>query len=371
MTFKDLNLQDAFLEEISNQKFSQPTIIQQNAIPFILEGKDVLGCAQTGSGKTAAYVLPILQNILINYKKETGIQALIVVPTRELALQVSETVNTYSKKIKIQHLTLIGGESINKQINLINNKLSVLIATPGRLLDLIQQKFIDLQNIKTLVLDEADQMLDMGFIKDIKRIIGFLPKKRQTLLFSATMPNEIKEFALKIQYKPVEISVEDTKTTKPIINQEVFLVDKEVKKEVLLKLLKDNQDLSTIVFVRTKYNADKMVKILKRNNIAAVALHGDKSQNARVNALANFKNKTVKVLIATDIAARGIDIYELPLVINFDIPAVAETYVHRIGRTGRAGKTGKAISLCGNEELKSLKNIEKLIGKTFNKKQYQ
>lgn len=362
MTFKDLQLVSPLLKAIEEAKYLNPTPIQAQAIPFILNKKDIIGCAQTGTGKTASYVLPILQHLHNQEKRSNQIQALIIAPTRELALQISDNITLYAKYLALKHVTLLGGESVNKQINRLKVKPQILVATPGRLLDFLQQKVVDLKEVKHLVLDEADQMLDMGFIKDIQRILKYVPKVKQTLLFSATMPDEIKKFAFTIQNSPEEVMIHKVSSTATTVEQKVYMATKDEKRPLLENIFSTTPDYKCIVFVRTKYGADKLVKQLSKTGFQAVAIHGNKSQNARVNALQAFKNETVKILIATDIAARGLDIDQLPLVINYDLPQVAETYVHRIGRTGRAGKSGKAISFCSPEEKKDLVSIQKLIG---------
>lgn len=362
MTFKDLQLVSPLLKAIEEAKYLNPTPIQAQAIPFILNKKDIIGCAQTGTGKTASYVLPILQHLHNQEKRSNQIQALIIAPTRELALQISDNITLYAKYLSLKHVTLLGGESVNKQINRLKVKPQILVATPGRLLDFLQQKVVDLKEVKHLVLDEADQMLDMGFIKDIQRILKYVPKVKQTLLFSATMPDEIKKFAFTIQNSPEEVMIHKVSSTATTVEQKVYMATKDEKRPLLENIFSTTPDYKCIVFVRTKYGADKLVKQLSKTGFQAVAIHGNKSQNARVNALQAFKNETVKILIATDIAARGLDIDQLPLVINYDLPQVAETYVHRIGRTGRAGKSGKAISFCSPEEKKDLVSIQKLIG---------
>lgn len=362
MTFKDLKLAPLLLNALEEANYSIPTPIQENAIPVILSQNDLIGCAQTGTGKTASYVLPILQLLLNANSSSTDVQALIIAPTRELVLQISDNIKLYSKYLAIKHVTLIGGESVTKQINRIKAKPQIIVATPGRLLDLVQQKEITLRSVKHLVLDEADQMLDMGFLKDIQRILKVIPENKQTLLFSATMPESIKKFALSIQKNPKEVIISKVSSTAHTVKQSVFMTDMAVKKDLLQQVFVNTNNKKCIVFVKTKYGADKLVKFLGKSGFKAVAIHGNKSQNARVKALSDFKDNTIKILIATDIAARGIDIEQLPLVINYDIPHVAETYVHRIGRTGRAGMSGEAISFCSEEELKDLKSIQKLIG---------
>ncbi|MBA5793219.1 DEAD/DEAH box helicase [Flavobacterium sp. xlx-214] len=362
MTFKDLQLIDPLLKAIEKANYKVPTSIQQQTIPLILKGNDVMGCAQTGTGKTAAFILPILQNLSIRKKQSKKPRALVLTPTRELALQISDNLKTYSIFLNSSYATIFGGVSAVPQIDKLKKGCEILVATPGRLIDLTNQKIIDLREIEILVLDEADQMLDMGFVNDIKKILKNIPTKRQTLFFSATMPTEIKKFANSILYNPKEVIANKVSSTVEIIEQKVCFVEKPKKPQALLHILQNIEQDKFIVFTRTKYGADKLVKFLKKNGIDSVAIHGNKSQNARQNALENFKNDKIKILIATDIAARGIDISELPCVINYELPNVAETYVHRIGRTGRAGKEGIAISFCSTEEQTDLKNIQKLIG---------
>ncbi len=366
MQFKELNIIDKILKALEDEGYETPTLIQEKAIPVILEGKDILGCAQTGTGKTAAFAIPTLQ-ILNEVKKvntaKGHIRALVITPTRELALQIYESFCTYGKYVDIKSLAIFGGVSQKPQENLLASGVDVLIATPGRLNDLMNQGIITLQDIKILVLDEADRMLDMGFITEVKRIIAKTPEKKQTLFFSATMPPEIARLASTILTKPEHIEVTPVSTTVNTINQSLYYVDKENKKRLILHILKDKSIKSVLVFTRTKYGADKLVKMLNNAKVNAKAIHGDKSQTARQDALSEFKDGQVRVLVATDIAARGIDIDGLTHVINFDLPDVAETYVHRIGRTGRAGSDGIAITFCDFDEKEMLTDIQRLIGK--------
>ena len=365
MTFKELKLHPSLLKAIDEAKYVSPTPIQQQAIPLILNGNDVLGCAQTGTGKTASYVLPILQQLFVNKATTKAPQCLIMAPTRELVLQISETITSYTKYLPIKHVNLFGGQSVHNQRSKMQTMPQIIVATPGRLLDFLQSKFLDARQIKHFVLDEADQMLDMGFVKDIKKVIQFLPKEKQTLLLSATMPKEIEEFAQTILRKPQKVTVEKVSSTVKTVEQLMIYTDKQSKTPLLEKIIKEKNDDRCIVFVRTKYGADKLVKQLAKLDVHAQAIHGNKSQNSRINTLESFKKRQLKILIATDIAARGIDIEQLPLVINYELPQVPETYVHRIGRTGRAGHTGLAISFCSEEETKELNQIQKLIGITI------
>jgi ATP-dependent RNA helicase RhlE len=364
MAFKKLDLIDPILKALSNEGYTTPTPIQAQSIPLILEQRDLLGCAQTGTGKTAAFAIPILQLLYQNKGEERGphkIKVLILTPTRELAIQIDESFAAYGKHTGLSHTVIFGGVSQLHQTNILRRGVDILVATPGRLLDLISQGFIDLKFLKIFVLDEADRMLDMGFIHDVKRIITKLPAKRQTLFFSATMPPEIQKLANVLLTNPAKVEVTPASSTVDAIEQSLFFVSKPDKPNLLLHLLKDEKLVTALVFTRTKHGADKVVKFLHRNNITAAAIHGNKSQNARQHALSSFKTGNLRVLVATDIAARGIDIDDLSHVINFELPNVPETYVHRIGRTGRAGNTGIAISFCDAEERGELKDIQKLI----------
>lgn len=366
MQFKDLNIMPEIIKALEQESYEVPTPIQEEAIPVILSGRDLLGCAQTGTGKTAAFAIPTLQLLSeekVPHWEKQNIRALIVTPTRELALQIYESFNTYGKFTDLKCCAVFGGVSQKPQEENLKKGVDILVATPGRLLALIDQKIINIEHIKIFILDEADRMLDMGFINDVKRIIAKTPLKKQTLLFSATMPPDIAKLAGKILKTPEKIEITPVSSTVDSIQQYVYFVDKNNKKDLLLHILKDKNIASTLVFIRTKHGADRIIKQLSRDNVVAQAIHGDKSQGARQKALNNFKNKTLRILIATDIAARGIDIDELTHVINFDLPDIPETYVHRIGRTGRAGLSGTAISFCDFDEKKQLVDIEGLIGK--------
>jgi ATP-dependent RNA helicase RhlE len=365
MEFNQLGLIDPILLALAEQGYTTPTPIQQQAIPIVLQQKDLLGCAQTGTGKTAAFAIPILQLLYTEKTHSTGIKVLILTPTRELAIQINESFEAYGKYTKISHAVIFGGVSQVPQVSILKRGVDVLIATPGRLLDLINQGYISLRHLQIFVLDEADRMLDMGFIHDVKRVITKIPAKRQTLFFSATMPPEIQKLADVLLNKPSKVEVTPVSSTVDAIEQSLYYVGKADKNKLLLHLLKDETVKTALVFTRTKHGADKVVKVLDAHSIKAAAIHGNKSQNARQNALSNFKNGTIRVLVATDIAARGIDIDELSHVINFELPEVPETYVHRIGRTGRAGNTGIAISFCDIDEKLELRDIQKLIGKAI------
>lgn len=361
MKFTEFNLLEPIVSAVTDAGYLTPTEIQQKAIPSILKGLDVLGCAQTGTGKTAAFAIPIIQK-LANKPNKKGIQALILTPTRELAIQIEDNFNLYAKYLPLKCTAIFGGVSQVKQVATIKNGVDVLIATPGRLIDLMNQKIVHIDKIEVLVLDEADRMLDMGFINDVKKILLRVPRKRQTLLFSATMPPTIKKFADSILHHPIEVTVTPVSSTAQTVDQSVYFVEKKEKTSLLINILKTQSIDRSLVFTRTKHGADRLVKQLAQKGIRALAIHGNKSQNARQKALEDFKNSKIKILIATDIASRGIDIDELPNVINYELPNVAETYVHRIGRTGRAGREGIAVSFCSTEEKKDLKVIEKLIG---------
>lgn len=363
MLFENLNLSPSILKALKTTGYVKPTPIQEAAIPVILDKKDLLGCAQTGTGKTAAFALPILQ-LLDGESPRSGaareIKSLILTPTRELAIQIGENFAAYQKYTRVKHTVIFGGVSAQPQIHALNAKPDVLIATPGRLLDLLSQKALSLKSIEIFVLDEADRMLDMGFINDVKKIVALLPRKKQTLFFSATMPEEISGLAYSILNNPVEVKVTPVASTAARIKQAVYSVDKKDKPALLIHLLQNEEIKSALVFTRTKYGADKLVKLLNRSAISANAIHGNKSQNARQAALKNFKNGSVRILVATDIAARGIDVEELSHVINFELPNQPETYVHRVGRTGRAGHEGIALSFCDSEEQEYLRDINKL-----------
>jgi len=366
MSFQDLNLIEPILRALKTEGYTTPTPIQEQAIPIILQQRDLLGCAQTGTGKTAAFAIPILQLLFKDkqqHKEQKSIKVLILTPTRELAIQIDESLAAYGRHTGLKHIAIFGGVSQNPQTDALKRGIDILVATPGRLIDLINQGFIHLNHLKILVLDEADRILDMGFVHDVKRIIAKVPAQRQTLFFSATMPSEIQHLADAILTKPQRVEVTPVSSTADTINQWVYFVEKEDKKALLHHLLKDKDIASVLVFTRTKHGADKVVKDLNRTGITAEAIHGNKSQNARQRALNNFKSRSTRVLVATDIAARGIDIDELTHVINYEIPNIPETYVHRIGRTGRAGAKGSALSFCDKEEKEYLKDIHKLIGK--------
>ena len=366
MSFEKLNLIEPILRALKTEGYTTPTPIQEQSIPIILQQKDLLGCAQTGTGKTAAFAIPILQllyNDRLQHKEQKTIKALILTPTRELAIQIGESFTAYGKHTGLKQIVVFGGVSQNPQADAIRRGVDILVATPGRLLDLMQQRIVHLDHIKMLVLDEADRMLDMGFVNDVKKIIAKVPSKRQTLFFSATMPKEIQTLADTILTRPEKVEVTPVSSTADTIQQQLFYVEKNDKRALLNHILKDKEIKTALVFTRTKHGADKVVKDLVKVGITAEAIHGNKSQNARQRALTNFKNRTTRVLIATDIAARGIDIDELTHVINYELPNVPETYVHRIGRTGRAGASGIALSFCDAEELPFLKDIHKLIAK--------
>lgn len=370
------------MKALIKKGYSTPTPIQENAIPAVLQGHDILGCASTGTGKTAAFAIPIIQMISNNaesalqnavraenpkwaQKKKfqlKKIQALVLTPTRELALQIDENFKDYSINTKVTSCVIFGGVNQRPQVDKLRRGVDVLIATPGRLLDLMGQGFVNLSSVNWLVLDEADRMLDMGFIHDVKRIIAAVPTKRQTLFFSATLPNTIDSFARTVLTDPASITIEPEKVDKENIEQKLYMVEKGDKKTLLVNILKHQPKESVLVFSRTKHGADKIARDLCKNGIGSEAIHGNKSQNARQKALDNFKKHSTQVLVATDVAARGLDINKLPMVINFDLPDVAETYVHRIGRTGRAGNVGVALSFCEPQERSMVKSIQKLIG---------
>lgn len=354
------------MRALKAEGYTTPTPIQEQAIPLLLERKDLLGCAQTGTGKTAAFAIPILQLLHqdeLFVKGPQGIKTLILTPTRELAIQIGESFAAYGKFLRLRHTVIFGGVSQKSQTDALRAGVDILIATPGRLLDLMDQRFVHLQHIKMFVLDEADRMLDMGFIHDVKKIITKIPQKRQTLFFSATMPGEISKLANTILTNPVKVEVTPVSSTANTIQQSVYFVEKSDKKSLLNHLLKDRTIETALIFTRTKHGADRVVKDLIRAGVQAEAIHGNKSQNARQRALSNFKSKKTRVLVATDIAARGIDIDDLSHVINYELPNIPETYVHRIGRTGRAGASGIALSFCDSEEKEFLRDIHKLISK--------
>lgn len=364
MTFKDLGIIDPILKALEAKGYTYPSPIQAQSIPILLNRKDLLGCAQTGTGKTAAFAIPILQHLYNDQGKSKGqrkIKALIVTPTRELAIQIGDSFTAYGKHTGIVNTVIFGGVKQGTQTKALQRGVDILVATPGRLLDLINQGYISLKDVQYSVLDEADHMLDMGFIHDIRRIIDQLPKRRQSLFFSATMPPAIVKLSQKLLGNPEKVTIEPKQTTAERVEQALYYVSKKNKPKLLVHLLTRNQVDSCLVFTRTKYGADKIVKALKKVDIHSEAIHGNKSQNQRQKALLNFKEGKTKVLVATDIAARGIDVSELELVINFDLPNIPETYVHRIGRTGRAAASGIAISFCDIEEKPYLKDIQKLI----------
>ena len=360
MRFEDLNLHPSLLKAVKDQNYTQPTAIQKKAIPLVLKRNDVLGSAQTGTGKTAAFALPILHH-LISERTNNKIRALVVTPTRELAIQIGENFTVYSKYNSVRNTVIFGGVKQEAQTNKLAKGVEIIIATPGRLLDLIGQGFISLKDIGYFVLDEADRMLDMGFIHDIRKILNQLPKERQSLFFSATMPKNIIDLSSQILKHPKRISVDPVSSTAETIKQYIYYTNKSSKKDLLLYILKDQSINQLLLFSRTKHGADRIVKNLRKKNIQASAIHGDKSQNQRQKALKSFKDSQIRVLVATDIAARGIDIDKLSFVLNYDIPNESETYVHRIGRCGRAGENGVAISICEPEENIYAKSIEKLI----------
>lgn len=361
MTFNELELLDNILKALREQGYEKPTPIQEQAIPYLLDGRDIVACAQTGTGKTAAFAIPILQSLSKNSSNNRGIKTLILTPTRELAIQIDESFESYGKYTNISHSVIFGGVPQGKQVSALKRGVDVLIATPGRLLDLIGQGYVKLNSLEIFVLDEADRMLDMGFINDVKKVLKLLPRKRQTLLFSATMPDEIKKLSQSMLINPAKVEVTPPASTVDKIEQSLYYTNKSDKRKLLVHLIEEKNINMALVFNRTKHGADKIVKFLKKSGISAAAIHGNKSQNARQKALKDFKDGKTNVLVATDIAARGIDIDELTHVFNYDLPNVAETYVHRIGRTGRAGMEGTAIAFCDAGEKGDLKDIQKLI----------
>lgn len=368
MLFTELQLIEPILTALKTEGYTTPTPIQEQAIPHILQGKDILGCAQTGTGKTAAFAIPIIQllhNSANRGNQKPAIRSLILTPTRELAIQIAESFANYGAKTQLRYTVIFGGVNQHSQVQALKQGVDVLIATPGRLLDLMQQNIIHLHTIEYFVLDEADRMLDMGFIHDIKKVLVKLPVRRQSLFFSATMPPTIVQLAHSILRNPVSVEVTPVSSTVDTIRQELYYVDKENKRHLLKYILQDKSIERALVFTRTKHGADKLVKDLQKSNITAQAIHGNKSQNARQSALQNFKTKTTRILVATDIAARGIDIDELSHVINYELPNIPESYVHRIGRTGRAGASGIAIAFSDAEEKEYVRDIQKLIGKSI------
>jgi len=368
MTFQELELIEPISKALKEEGYTTPTPIQSKAIPIILQQRDLLGCAQTGTGKTAAFAIPMLQllyNNPLQKHEKSRIRSLILTPTRELAIQIGESFAAYGRHTGIRHTVVFGGVGQKPQTDALQRGVDVLIATPGRLLDLINQGFIKLNQLEQFVLDEADRMLDMGFVHDVKKVIKLLPGKRQSLFFSATMPPAIVVLANTILTNPIKVEVTPVSSTADTIKQSVFFVDKSDKNSLLLHILKDSNIATALVFTRTKHGADKVVKVLRKAGVTSEAIHGNKSQNARQNALKNFKSQTTRVLVATDIAARGIDVDDLTHVINYEIPNIPETYVHRIGRTGRAGAKGTSFSFCDIEEKPFLKDIQKLIARNI------
>lgn len=365
MTFNELNLISPILKALETEGYKNPTPIQEQSIPILLQGKDLLGCAQTGTGKTAAFAIPILQLLDAAHaeRNHKAIKVLVLTPTRELAIQIADSFAAYGRNLSLKHTVIFGGVPQGAQVQTLQRGVDILVATPGRLLDLIGQRYISLKDIGIFVLDEADRMLDMGFIHDVRRVVALLPQKRQTLFFSATMPPEIQKLANSILVNPEKVEVTPVSSTADTVTQSVYFVDKKDKKKLLEYVLEDKKIGRVLVFTRTKHGADKVVKDLNKHGVTAEAIHGNKSQNARQRALNNFKDGKIRVLVATDIAARGIDVDMLSHVINFEIPEVPETYVHRIGRTGRAGASGIALSFCDEEEKADWRNIIKLIGK--------
>jgi ATP-dependent RNA helicase RhlE len=382
MTFKELKITEPVLKALSDKEYVTPTPIQEQAIPAGIEGRDILGIAQTGTGKTAAFAIPIIEQLMKkernhgsenNLKKENNpslrknnkrpIKALILTPTRELAIQIEESFSDYGKYSGLKHTVIFGGVKQGQQVKRLNQGVDILTATPGRLLDLIGQGFIRLNNVEHFVLDEADRMLDMGFIHDIRRIIPMLPRQKQTMLFSATMPEEINKISKDLLHNPVRAEVAHSASVVDAIEQDLFFVEKPQKIDLLVRVLNEQTEDRVLVFSRTKHGADKIARALNKCKIGCEAIHGNKSQNARQTALKNFKSGKTRIIVATDIAARGLDIQDLGLVINYDLPDVAETYVHRIGRTGRAGNSGLAFTFCSSEEYPMIKDIQKITGK--------
>ncbi|EID71695.1 DEAD/DEAH box helicase [Imtechella halotolerans] len=365
MQFKNLPIIPPIMKAVEKAGYTTATEIQSKTIPHTLKGGDIIGCAQTGTGKTASFAIPVLQLLHDKKVKHSKVRALVLTPTRELAIQVSDNFKSYGAYLSVSHLAIFGGVSHEPQKAALKKGVDILIATPGRLMDLYEQGYIDFSQIEILVLDEADRMLDMGFVHEVKRIVAKLPTKRQTLFFSATMPEAIRKLAKQLLKDPIEINVTPVSSTANSVKQSVYFVEKNEKLKLLVELLSDKEINRSLVFSRTKHGADRLAKQLLKTGITAAAIHGNKSQNNRQRALNDFKGSKIRVLIATDIAARGIDIDELPHVVNYELPNVAETYVHRIGRTGRAGKQGVAVSFCDRDEKKDLKNIQNLIGFTM------
>ncbi|MGB0467083.1 MAG: DEAD/DEAH box helicase [Pontibacterium sp.] len=368
MSFASLGLSAPILEAVAELGYEKPSPIQSEAIPAVVEGKDVMAAAQTGTGKTAGFTLPILERLSKGTRaKSNNVRALVLTPTRELAAQVGESVATYGKNLPLNSTVVYGGVKINPQMMKLRRGADVLVATPGRLLDLYNQRAVTFSQLEILVLDEADRMLDMGFINDIKKILAVLPKQRQNLMFSATFSDEIRKLAKGLVNNPVEISVSPRNTTAQSVKQWICPVDKKQKSALLCKLIKDNSWEQVLVFTRTKHGANRLTRQLEAEGIKAAAIHGNKSQGARTKALADFKSNSIQVLVATDIAARGLDIDQLPQVVNFDLPNVPADYVHRIGRTGRAGSTGQAVSLVSADEFQQLSDVERLIQKLLDR----
>ncbi|MDP3912292.1 MAG: DEAD/DEAH box helicase [Bacteroidota bacterium] len=368
MSFENLDLIEPILRALKTEGYTKPTPIQEQAIPIILQRKDLLGCAQTGTGKTAAFAIPIIQILYDTHIPAIGkrkIKCLIVTPTRELAIQIGESFGAYGRYAGLKHAVIYGGVGERPQTDALRQGIDILIATPGRLLDLMNQGYIDLRNIELFVLDEADRMLDMGFIHDVKRIIAELPRERQSLFFSATMPTDIVKLSATILKNPVKVEVTPEVTTAEKVEQQMYMVNYADKRSLLLHLLRNQEIISALVFTRTKHGADKVVQFLQKNGHQAQAIHGNKSQNARQKALSDFKGGKIRVLVATDIAARGIDVDDLSHVINYEIPNIPETYIHRIGRTGRAGQSGIALSFCDNTEIMFLRDIQRLISQNI------
>jgi ATP-dependent RNA helicase RhlE len=368
MSFENLDLIEPILRALKTEGYTKPTPIQEQAIPIILQRKDLLGCAQTGTGKTAAFAIPIIQILHDTHLPSKGkrkIKSLIVTPTRELAIQIGESFAAYGRYAGLKHTVIFGGVGERPQTDALRQGIDILIATPGRLLDLMNQGYIDLRSIELFVLDEADRMLDMGFIHDVKRIIAELPRQRQSLFFSATMPADIVKLSQTILNNPSKVEVTPEITTAEKVEQQMYMVNYTDKRSLLLHLLRKQEIVSALVFTRTKHGADKVVQFLQKNGHQAQAIHGNKSQNARQKALSDFKLGKIRILVATDIAARGIDVDDLSHVINYEIPNIPETYIHRIGRTGRAGQSGIALSLCDNTEITFLRDIQRLISQTI------
>jgi ATP-dependent RNA helicase RhlE len=362
VTFSELKVTEPVCKALEEEGYQYPTPIQHKAIPFLLEGRDLIACAQTGTGKTAAFAIPMLQHLSRNFKKTRPkeVRSLILTPTRELAIQIGENFSIYGRNLKLRYATIFGGVSEFSQIRALKNGVDVLIATPGRLLDLTSRNEIDLASVEIFVLDEADRMLDMGFIRDVRKVIPLLPKNRQTLLFSATMPSEVEKLAMSILKNPEKVAVNPVSSTVEKIDERVMFVEKQHKSSLLLDVLKDTAIERVLVFTRTKHGANKLSQQLLNSKIGSAAIHGNKSQGARVRALDEFRNRKIRVLVATDIFARGIDIDDISHVINYELPNEPESYVHRIGRTGRAGKSGIALSFCDREEVGYLREIEKV-----------